>query len=105
MMCCLHVYRTLTLSRFMLSAMTCIQLLCHFCSDSVTSVFVGDPSLVSGCLNTAAFTTLLDLASPSEYNLMLMLFLNENSNGVLEGGPEGGRMYRSSTGSGWSLAV
>lgn len=40
---------------------------------------------VCGCLATATFTTLLDLASPIEYGHMSMLFINEYSNKVLNG--------------------
>lgn len=63
-----------------------IQPVCHFWSDQrVTSVVEDEHSLVSGCLNTAIFTTLLDLASPFQYDRMSMLFLNENSDGDLKG--------------------
>lgn len=63
----------------------CLSLL-HIQPLSVISAATeGEPSLASGCLNTASFTTLLDLASPSQYDRMSMVFLNENSNRVLKG--------------------
>lgn len=58
----------------------------------ISAVVEDEPSLVSGCLNTATFTTSLHMASPSRSDHMSALCLNENSIGVLSGGPEGGRI-------------
>lgn len=55
----------------------------HFSRNWVSSACEDKPSLVPNWLNS--FTTLMVMASPSEYDHMSILFLNENTNGVLKG--------------------